>query len=95
MAEMASRSTLGNVVETVPTSKPEPDVEYGSENLHLYNDLVSSFSFGNISVQVQDKISKSEKLILGGIDGTVEAGTLALFRIAANCTFLMIILRIV
>ncbi|KAI5792566.1 P-loop containing nucleoside triphosphate hydrolase protein [Peziza echinospora] len=74
MAAMASRSTLGNAAETLPPSKPEPDVEYGSDNLHLYNDLVSSFSFGNISVQVQDKISNSEKLILDRIDGTVEAG---------------------
>jgi hypothetical protein len=56
------------------SSYTDTDVE-GGDHDHLYNEVVSSYSWSGCSVHVKDRKSKGPKAILDDVEGLANAGT--------------------
>ena len=57
------------------TSEPKiRDLESGPDDVHLYNDRISTISWKSINVHLYDKSTKTEKHLLQDIAGDAQAG---------------------
>jgi hypothetical protein len=50
------------------------DVEKTAGDAHLHNETINTLYWDKVSVKIQDKKLRREKLLLDGIDGTASAG---------------------